>query len=67
MEEVALYIKWGNVSRDYLGFSRSWIYQRLNGYDGNGNACEFTDQQKEDLRKAMRDIAARLNDIADKL
>lgn len=67
LEEVALYIKWGNVSRDYLGFSRSWIYQRLNGYDGNGNACEFTDQQKEDLRKAMRDIAARLNDIADKL
>lgn len=67
LEEVALYIKWGNVSRDYLGFSRSWIYQRLNGYDGNGNACEFTDQQKEDLLKAMRDIAARLNDIADKL
>lgn len=65
LEEVALYR--GNVSRDYLGFSRSWIYQRLNGYDGNGNACEFTDQQKEDLRKAMRDIAARLNDIADKL
>ena len=60
MEEVALYIKWGNVSRDYLGFSRSWIYKRLNGYDGNGNACEFTDQQKEDLRKAMRDIADKL-------
>lgn len=60
LEEVALYIKWGNVSRDYLGFSRSWIYQRLNGYDGNGNACEFTDQQKEDLRKAMRDIADKL-------
>lgn len=67
LEEVAFYIKWGNVSRDYLGFSRSWIYQRLNGYDGNGNACEFTEQQKDDLRKAMRDIAQRLNDIADNL
>ena len=49
--DILLYIKWGNISKDYFGFSRSWIYQRLNGYDGN----------------ALRDIAAKLNRTADNI
>lgn len=67
IKEIALYIKWGNISKDYFGFSRSWIYQRLNGYDGNGNPSEFTDDQKDILREALRDIARKLNEAADNL
>lgn len=67
IKEFALYLKWGNISQDYFGFSRSWIYQRINGYDGNGNPCEFTDSQKETLREALRDLAQKLNDAADKI
>ena len=67
IKDIATYIKLGNISKDYFGFSRSWIYQRLNGYDGNGNPCEFTDKQKETMRDALRDIARRLEDTADKL
>ena len=67
IKDIATYIKWGYFSKDYFGFSRSWIYQMLNGYDGNGNLCEFTDKQKETMRDALRDIARRLEDTADKL
>ncbi len=67
LDDISLYIKWGNISKDYFGFSRGWIYQRLNGYDGNGNACEFTTQQKETLREALRDLARKLNETADKI
>ena len=67
LKDIILYIKWGNISRDYFGFSRGWIYQRLNGYDGNGNACEFTEAQKEVLKEALRDIARKLNETADNL
>lgn len=67
LQDVLMYIKWGNISKDYFGFSRSWIYQRLNGYDGNGNKCDFTNEQKEILKEALRDIASRLNTIADKI
>ncbi|MBD5336576.1 MAG: DUF5053 domain-containing protein [Bacteroides sp.] len=67
LKDIILYIKWGNISKDYFGFSRSWIYQRLNGYDGNGNECEFTESQKEILRGALRDIARKLNETADKI
>lgn len=67
LKDVIFYIKWGNISKDYFGFSRSWIYQRLNGYDGNGNECEFTDAQKEVMRGALRDLARKLNETADKI
>ena len=65
--DILLYIKWGNTTKDYFGFSRSWIYQRLNGYDGNGNPTKFTEDQKEILRNALRDIAAKLNRTADNI
>ena len=67
LSDILLYVKWGNISKDYFGFSRSWIYQRLNGYDGNGNECDFTDSQKETLREALRDLARRLLETADKI
>ncbi len=67
LKDIILYIKWGNISKNYFGFSKSWIYQRLNGYDGNGNDCEFTEEQKEILREALRDIARRLNETADNI
>lgn len=67
IRDIALYLKWGNISEDYFGFSQSWIYQRLNGYDGNGNPCEFTEAQKETLREALRDLAQKLNAAAEKI
>ena len=67
IKDIALYLKWGNISEDYFGFSRSWIYQRINGYDGNGNPCEFTEAQKDTLREALRDLAQKLNDAAEKI
>lgn len=67
LKDIMLYLKWGNISKDYFGFSRGWIYQRLNGYDGNGNPSDFTDAQKEILREALRDLAKKLSATADNL
>lgn len=67
MEGILSYLKWGNVSRDYFGLSRGWIYQRLNGYDGNGNECDFTESQKETLRGALRDLSVRFAEAAESI
>lgn len=67
MEDLLLYIKWGNVSKEYFGYSRGWIYQRLNGYDGNGNECDFSDAQKETLREALLDLSDRLREAAERI
>ncbi len=60
-------IKWGYISKQYFGFSRAWIYQRLNGYDGNGNPCDFTEEQREKLKESLHDIARRIDEAADEL
>lgn len=67
LEDLLLYIKWGNVSKEYFGYSRGWIYQRLNGYDGNGNECDFSDAQKETLREALLDLSDRLREAAERI
>lgn len=65
LRDIIPYIKWGNISKDYFGFSRGWIYQRLNGYDGNGNPCDFTESQKETLRESLRNLANKILKTAD--
>lgn len=65
--DLAFYLKFGKISKEYFGFSPAWIYQRLNGYDGNGKPCELTEEQRETFREALRDIARKLNEAADKI
>jgi hypothetical protein len=67
LKDVLMYLKWGNISKDYFGLSRTWIYAPLNGYDDNGEPCEFSPEQKETLRNALRDIAAKVDAAADNL
>lgn len=67
LTQIMMYLKWGNISKEYFGYSRGWIYQRLNGYDGNGNPSEFTPAQKQTLREALKDIARKIDETADNL
>lgn len=65
--ELSWFIKWGAISKEYFGFSRSWIYQRLAGYDGNGNPCEFTPEQREILRESLKDLSKRIAEAAEEI
>lgn len=65
--DLVFYLKLGRISKDYFGFSPTWIYQRLNGYDGNGNPCELTPEQQQIFKEALHDIARRIDAVADKL
>lgn len=67
LKDILLYLKWGNISKDYLGFSRGWIYQRLNGYDGNGNDCDLNEDQKNKLKLALLDLSQRIGKVAETL
>ncbi|MDE7463019.1 MAG: DUF5053 domain-containing protein [Muribaculaceae bacterium] len=66
-DEILLFLKWGKISTEYFGFSPSWLYQRLKGYDGNGRPCELTEEQKATLRDALLDIADKITTAAEKL
>ena len=67
MWEIMTDIKWASISRNDFGKSRSWLSQKMNGFDGNGSETEFTPTEKETLKKALQNLATRINACADKL
>lgn len=67
LNDIMMFLKWGNISKEYMGHSRSWIYQLLNGYDSNGNPSDFNEAQREELKNALKDLAARITAAADSI
>lgn len=64
LKDIALLVKWANISKEYFGKSSSWIYQRIGGYDVNGQPARFSDEEREQLRAALHDIARRIDAVA---
>ncbi len=67
LDDIILDVSWADISKTYFGKSSSWIYNKLNGRDGNGGHGEFTEVEKEELRNALFDISARIRKAAEKL
>lgn len=72
-EEISLYLQLGDVSRyvslaqlssDYFGKTKQWLYQRIKGYSINGKPAKFTDEEKEKFRSALLDISNKIKDTA---
>lgn len=64
MADILMFLSWGEISEEYFGRSRSWIYQKMNGNLKNGTPTEFTDDEKEKLRSALTDLAGRIINAA---
>ncbi|QAA80409.1 DUF5053 domain-containing protein [Aequorivita sp. H23M31] len=60
-------MKWAHISTHYFGKSRSWFRQKLNGYDGNNNESDFTEEEKELLKNSLYDLSERIRKCADKI
>ena len=67
LRDIDLNISWGRIASDYFQKSVSWFYQRLNEVDGHGNPCQFTTEEKEQLRGALIDLSERIRRAAEKI
>lgn len=67
VSDILLSVKWAHISTHYFGKSRSWFSQKLNGYDGNNNASDFTEDEKELLRNSLYDLSERIRKCAAKI
>lgn len=67
LDDIILDISWADIAKTYFGKSSSWMYNKLNGRDGNGGHGKFTDEEKEMLRNALFDISARIRNAAESL
>lgn len=67
LDDIILDVSWADISKTYFGKSSSWIYNKLNGRDGNGGHGEFNEQETENLRNALFELSDRIRKCAEKL
>ena len=55
------------IAKEYFKKSCNWILQRLHGYEVNGKPAQFKPGEITIFVKSLRDIAAKLNEAADRI
>lgn len=60
IEDIGFDISWAKISRRYFGKSASWIYDKFSQVKEG-----FTEEEKEQFRGALYDLAERIRKTAD--
>lgn len=55
------------IAQRFFGKSRFWISQKINHNITSGKPADFTDSERETLKKALETIAFELQNLADDL
>lgn len=66
LEDVYEEVNWAYLAKNYFGKSRSWLYHKFAGRN-NGESDDFSDVDRNCLKLALKDIAMRVNTVADQL
>ena len=48
------------IAQHYMGHTKEWLYQRMNGCIVNGKPARFKSNELEQLQRGIRDYGARL-------
>lgn len=67
LSDILLDISWAKLSTNYFGKSRSWLHQKLDGRNSNGGEGGFTEEEKQQLKGALCDLADRIRKAAEKI
>jgi len=67
LSDILMDISWAKISQKYFGKSSSWIYQKIDEIDENGNIDSFTYSEKLQLKNALLDFSERINTAAEKI
>lgn len=65
LQDIYLDISWRELSRNYFDKSVSWLYNKLNGRDGNGGRGDFSHEEALQLKGALIDLSDRIRRCAD--
>lgn len=66
LNDVYEEVNWAYLAKNYFGKSRSWLYHKFSGMN-NGVMDDFSDVDRDRLKDALKDIAQRVNAVADRL
>lgn len=67
LRDIYLFITWGKFSNVYFQKSSSWLYNKLNGTDGNGGQGGFTDSEKDQFKASLLDFSNKIRRIAENM
>lgn len=67
LKDILLDISWARLSVSYFGKSRSWLHQKLDGVNSNGGIGGFSETEKIELKNALKDLANRISEAADRI
>ena len=65
--DLSISIFWSDLANWYFRRHGSWLYQKLDGTDGNQKPISFTDEEHEQLRGALVDLSERIRKAADRM
>ena len=60
LADILLDINVAKIANRYFGKSSSWLYHKFDGIDGNGGQGEFTEEELQQLKSALLDLARRI-------
>lgn len=67
LQDITSDISWFVFARTYMNKSYSWFIKKFKGLDGNGQASDFTPEEREQLRGGLFDLAERIRRAAEQL
>jgi hypothetical protein len=67
LQDIRLDITWSKIAGRYFNKSASWLYNKMNGIDGNGGEGDFTYPERLQLKNALYDFSERIRKAADNL
>jgi hypothetical protein len=60
ISEISDIISMAYIAKTYFNKSKSWLSQRINGYDVNGKPAKFLPEEIETLNAAFEDISKKI-------
>lgn len=66
LSDVYEEVNWAYLAKNYFGKSRSWLYHKFAGMN-NGMPDDFSEIDRGKLKCALKDIATRIDRVADRL
>jgi len=67
LQDIRMDITWSKIARKYFDKSASWLYNKMNGIDGNGGEGDFSYSERLQLKNALYDFSERIRKAADNL
>jgi hypothetical protein len=67
LDGLEKYLNMAQLSKNYFGKTKTWLYQRLHGWNVHGKPARFTDEERKQFADALLSLSDNLKNVALKL